>query len=155
MGLELYDKENILDKINKSKRKKLMAFIREHDGEESKIIPAGSSADLPTKRKRDTGTLVIIMVGRNLYNPYRDYWTLIDTLDKDGKETFTKYYKRQSAIVEFLDIQAPAVKVGRKKRVFSDEEKRRIAELHAQGVGIGKIARELKTSNRLIMSLLK
>lgn len=153
----MQDLENIMVKVNKSKRRKLMAFIKEYDKgeEEATIIPAGSRDELPKTKRQDKGTLAIILVGISPYNGKKGLWVLIDTIDKDGKETLTKYYKPAAIIAELVGSPSGRpIKAGRKKRIFTDEEKQRIAELRAQGVGIARIARELKTSNRLIMGVL-
>lgn len=172
--MEMRDEREILSKINKSKRKKLMAFLKEHDDEETVIIPAGSSEDLPKNPRADKGIVGIIMVGRNLYNErYADYWTLIDTIDKEGNESLLKFYKRQSVVAGILFEQTipkskavntydPAKqyvlnreKTGRPRRILSDVEKEQIDGMRADGKSIAEIARKLKASNRFIMNYLK
>lgn len=152
----MQDTHDILGRINKSKRKQLVAFIREKDGgdEEAVIIPAGSRDDLPKDNRHDKGTLAIILLGFSPWSDKRGFWILIDELAQDGKEKLTKYYKSCADVAELVGSpsEAPAQKkAGRKRRILTDEEKKHIDELRAQGVGIAKIARELKTSNRLIM----
>ena len=163
--MDIQDEWEVLDRINKSKRKELMAFLREHQGEEAKIIPAVSRDDIPTNSRKDKGTIAFFFVARNIYDANRmDFFTLIDTLDADKKETLIKLYKQRSTMLKFLGQEeaAPAYdpqkqyvvdreKVGRPKRVLSDSEKAKIDELREQGKGYNAIARELKVSNRLII----
>jgi len=163
----MIDDDGVLERLNKAKRKKLMAFLKQHGTEDSRIIPA---SDLPKNNRTDKGTIAVFFVGQNIYYPeYQDFFCLVDTLDKDGKETFMDFYKRQSVIAELLGIdQTPTAtneptydprtqyiverdKVGRPKRTLSDTEKAKIDELRAQGKGYNAIAKELKVSNRLIM----
>ena len=163
--MDIQDEWEVLDKINKSKRKELMAFLREHQGEGAKIIPAVPRDDIPTNSRKDKGTIAFFFVARNIYDTNRmDFFTLIDTLDADKKETLIKLYKQRSTMLKFLgqeeivpayDPQKQYVvdreKVGRPKRVLSDSEKAKIDELREQGKGYNAIARELKVSNRLII----
>lgn len=174
--MELRDEAEILNKINKSKRKKLMAFIKGHDGEETVIIPAGSSEDLPKNNRADKGTVGIIMVCRNPYNEtHADYWTLVDTIDKEGKESLIQFYKRQSVMAGILfeqptpEVEAKPAntydpdkqyvlsreKTGRPRRILSNVEKKQIDGMREEGKSIAEIARTLKASNRFIIDYLK
>lgn len=163
----MIDEDGVLERLNKSKRKKLMAFIKQHEGtEEARILPAGSMMDFPQNNRKDDGrTVYIFMLAKENYN---GFYTLVDRFDKND-ETFKHLYKRQSRIAELLGIdQTPAAtneptynpktqyivergKVGRPKRTLSDTEKSRIDELRVQGKGYNAIAKELKVSNRLII----
>ena len=165
-GLNVYDEWDVLSKINKSKRKELMAFLKEHQGEEAKIIPAVPRDDIPKDSRKDKGTMAFFFVARNIYHADRmDFFTLVDILDKDKEETFIKLYKQRGDILEFLgqeeavqayDPQKQYIvdreKVGRPKRILSDLEKSQIQALRSQGKGYNAIAKELKISNRLVIS---
>lgn len=174
--MEMRDEREILSKINKSKRKKLMAFMKAHDGERTAIIPAGSTEDLPKNPRADKGTVGIILVCRNPYNEaYADYWTLVDTIDNDCRENLLHFYKRQDAVADILfarpahqtdakpaNVYDPAKqyvlnreKTGRPCRILSDVEKEQIDGMRADGKSIAEIARTLKASNRFIINYLK
>ena len=174
----MVDEYGILEKINKSKRKKLMVWLKQHDTDGAKIIPAINSNDLPKNPKADKGTMALFCTGQSIYSHKQGFWCLVDILDHKGRENFMDFYKRQSAILELMDIEPTEeqqerqegqsdsydpkmqyvisrAKTGRPKRILSESEKEQIAELRAQGKGIAYIARTLKASNRFIMDYLK
>ena len=170
----MVDEYGVLEKINKSKRKKLMAWLKQHDTDGAKIIPGIDSHDLPKNPKADKGTMALFCTGQSIYSGKKGFWCLVDILDHKGKENLMAFYKRQSAMLELMgeptegqqegqsDSYDPKTqyivsraKTGRPRRVLSESEKEQIAELRAQGKGIAYIARTLKASNRLIMDYLK
>ena len=163
----MVDEYGVLEKINKSKRKKLMVWLKQHDTDGAKIIPAIDSNDLPKNPKADKGTMALFCTGQSIYSHKKGFWCLVDILDHKSRENFMDFYKRQSAILELMDIEPTdsydpktqyvisRAKTGRPKRILSESEKEQIAELRAQGKGIAYIARTLKASNRFIMDYLK
>lgn len=170
----MVDEYGILEKINKSKRKKLMAFLKEHDRYEAdfeaRIMPAGSRDDLPESNRKDKGrTIILFLYAQNLYNAeYKDFYTLIDTVD--GEEKLTKAYKRLSAILEFIGVEAEQetqpwhtydptkqylvsrAKAGRPKHIITEAEAQLIRLLRADGLSINAISKQLGISNRQIMA---
>ncbi len=157
----MQDVEGILERINKSKRRLLMKFLNEHDGEEARLLPAGGM--IPESPRKDYGPICLILVARNIYmSDYTDYFTILDTLEQNGSEKFQRFYKRAPEVQHHLfpssEPQPPAVpqkKGGRPRRIFTDEEKKRIRDLHAQGLSIKFLAEIFVTSNRKIMGVLK
>lgn len=160
----MQDCEGILERINKSKRRLLMKFLNEHDGEEARLLPAGGT--IPESPRKDYGPICLILVARNIYlSDYTDYFTILDTLDPDGSEKFQRFYKQAPEVQRYLfpssepmEPQPPTVpkkKGGRPRRIFTDEEKKRIRDLHLQGLGIKFLAEIFVTSNRKIMEVLK
>ena len=170
----MVDEYGILEKINKSKRKKLMAFLKEHDRYEAdfeaKIMPAGSRDDLPESNRKDKGTIIIFFYAQNLYNTeYKDFYTLVDTL-VDGEEKLTKAYKRLPALLEFIGVEAEQEKqpghtydptkqylvsrdkAGRPKHIITEAEAQQIRALRAGGLSINAISKQLGISNRQIMA---
>jgi len=165
-NLNIEDEWDVLSKINKSRRKKLMKFLKEHQGEEARIIPAVPRDDIPKSNKEDRGTMAFFFVSRNVYYKDRmDFFTLVDILDADKKETLIKLYKPKGTMLEFLG-QEEAVpsydpakqyvidreKVGRPRRVLSDSEKLKIRQLRCQGKGYNAIAKEMRISNRRVIN---
>ena len=172
----MVDEYGVLEKINKSKRRKLIAWLKQHDTEGAKIIPAINSNDLPKNPKADKGTMALYCTGQSIYSHGKQgFWCLVDILDHKGREDFMAFYKRQSVMLELMGIELTEerqegqfdsydprtqyvisrAKTGRPKRILSESEKEQVAELRAQGKGIAYIARTLKASNRFIMNYLK
>ena len=65
------------------------------------------------------------------------------------KENFQSFYSRKEKIIEFLGYNN--IRIGRPRKVLSDEEKAKIIELRSKRLGINKIAKELRINNRLVM----
>ena len=173
----MVDEYGILEKINKSKRKKLMAFLKEHDRYEAdfeaRIMPAGSRDDLPESNRKDKGTIILFFYAQNLYNAeYKDFYTLVDTL-VDGEEKLIKAYKRLPALLEFIGVEAEQdeqekqlgqtydptkqyivsrEKAGRPKHIITEEEAQQIRALRADGLSINAISKQMRISNRQIMA---
>lgn len=161
----MIDEERLLPRLNKSKRKELFAFLKEHDREDSRIIHAG---ELPKHNRADGGMIVLIMAGQNIHTEhYKDFWVLIDTLDSDGQETFQKIYKRQSVILELLGaggtrynpvthyvLAREAEGRGRPRRELTQQEKASIDEMRQNGAGLNRIAKELHIGARRVKAYL-
>ena len=172
----MVDEYGILEKINKSKRKKLMSFLKEHDRYEAdfeaRLMPAGSRDDLPESNRKDKGTIILFFYAQNLYNAeYKDFYTLVDTL-VDGEEKLIKAYKRLSALLDFIGIGVEAEqetqpgqtydptkqylvsreKAGRPKHIITEAEAQQIRALRADGLSINAISKQLGISNRQIMA---
>ena len=146
--------DSILTKINKTKRKKLVSFIIDHDRDGKGSLYDASTHYLTTPRQ-DTGTVIIFMLTNSIYQKDTvNFYVLHDTLDKDGRETFKYSHHAPAQIRDFLGIKPPK-KGGRPRRILTDEEKERIKELREQGRGYNAIAKELKVSNRLVIEYCK
>lgn len=81
---------DLLNSINKSKRPALVKFLRERDWSDTKVeILAGN----PTTPREDHGSIMVMVVCHNLYDPSGakwDCWCIHDTILQDGKETITR-----------------------------------------------------------------
>lgn len=142
--------DNILTKINKSKRKKLMSFISDHDRDGRARLFDASTQYLTTPRE-DIGTIILFMITKSKYTEGKtDFFVLLDTIDKSGAETFKHSSQRPERIASFLGIE-PTHKGGRPRRTLTSEEKQKIDALREQGRGYNAIAKELKVSNRLVI----
>ena len=146
--------DSILTKINKSKRKKLVHFIIDHD-KDGKASLFDVSTHVLTTPRQDIGTVIFFMKSNSIYQVgTANFYVLLDTIDKDGKETFKYSHHAPEQISNFLGIKPPK-KGGRPRRTLTDEEKERIRELREQGRGYNAIAKELKVSNRLVIEYCK
>ncbi len=146
--------DSILTKINKSKRKKLMSFISDHDCDGGARLFDASTRYLTTPRE-DTGTVILFMITKSKYTEGEtDFFVLMDTIDKAGREIFKHSSHRPEHIGSFLGIE-PTHKGGRPRRTLTSEEKQKIDALRKQGRGFNAIAKELKVSNRLVIEYCK
>ena len=161
----MIDSEGVLPRLNRSKRKKLFSFLKEHDKGDCRVIPA---SEIPTSNRADNGAVALMMAGQNIYHEeYMDFWVLIDTLDSDGQETFQKIYKRQSVILELLGaggtrynpdtqyvLAREAEGRGRPRRELTQQEKDSIDDMRRQGAGLNRIAKELHIGARKVKAYL-
>lgn len=169
--MDIVDLEYISEKVNQSRREKLMKFLKEHNFE----AQIAALSDFPDKKHHDKGLICLLLVNRNIYHPEKtDFWVLVDNVDlvKDertgkleAKETFRKYWHPKEDIVSFLGCEnnngnsfdpikqyvVERDKVGRPRRLLTDEEKATIRQLREQGMSINKIAQQLRIRNRLVM----
>ena len=146
--------DSILTKINKTKRKKLVSFIIDHDRDGKGNLYDASTRTLTSPRE-DTGTVIFFMLTNSIYRKDTvNFYVLHDTLDKNGRETFKHSSHAPEHIRDFLGIKPPK-KGGRPRRILTDEEKERIRELREQGRGYNAIAKELKINNRLVIEYCK
>ncbi len=169
--MDIVDLEYIAEKVNQSRREKLMKFLKEHNFE----AKLAALSEFPDKKQDDKGLIFLLLINRNIYNPEKtDFWVLVDIVElvKDertgkleAKETFRKYWHYKEDIVEFLGCEnnngnrfdpkkqyvVNRDKVGRPRRVLTDEEKATIRNLREQGMSINKIAQQLRIKNRLVM----
>jgi hypothetical protein len=81
--------DDLLCKINKSKRPALVRFLRERNWSDTRVeILAGN----PTTPREDHGVIMIMVICHNLYDPSGekwDAWCIHDSL-QDGKESITR-----------------------------------------------------------------
>lgn len=158
----MLDDREILPRLNKSKRKKLMSFLDKLDNvPEGEAVLMSAGGELPADNRKDDGRSVYLYVsakgifGGSLY-------LLVDSFTSKGDETFRQMSKKKTAVLELLGVDRTPAELaeekprsGRKRRILTDEEKALIDELHKQGVGIGRIATKLHTSNSRIMEYVK
>lgn len=116
--------DSILTKINKSKRKKLMSFISDHDCDGRARLFDASTHYLTTP-KEDTGTVILLMITKSKYTEGEiDFFVLMDTIDKAGTETFKHSKHQLEHIGSFLGIE-PTYKGGRPRRTLTSDESKR------------------------------
>ena len=160
--METIELEALLELIKQNRRRELVRFLKEHYIEDARIL---LMSRLPDSKSMDKGLLCLLLVNQNVYNSrYEDFWVLFDNISGD-KEIFQKYYKQKAEIVAFLGCEnsndntfdpdkqyvVTREKVGRPRRVLTNEEKSAIRQLREQGMGINKIAKDLQINNRLVM----
>ena len=146
--------DSILTKLKKTKRKKLINFIYDHDRDGRARLYDSSSRYLTTNRE-DEGTVILFMVSQSNYHEgITEFYVLIDTLDIQGRETFQKRSHRIEDIRDFVGIE-PRNKGGRPRKVLTDQEKARIDELRQQSKGYNAIAKELGIGNRIVIEYCK
>jgi hypothetical protein len=159
----MIDDREVLPRLNKSKRKKLMAFLNRVDNvPEGEAVLMSAGGELPADNRKDDGRSIYLYVSaKGIYGG--GLYLLIDSF-RNGDEDFRQMSKKKTAVLELLGVsrtpvepaeEKPRQKPGRKRRVLTDEEKALIDELHQQGIGIGKIATKLHTSNSRIMEYVK
>ena len=155
----MIDDRDVLQRLNKSKRKKLMSFLNQLDNvPEGEAVIMSAGGELPADNRKDDGRTVYLYVSaKGIYGG--GLYLLVDSFTKND-ETFRQMSKKKTAVLELLGVEPaePAEEkkhAGRKKRILTDEEKALIDELHQQGIGIGKIATKLHTSNSRIMEYVK
>lgn len=169
------DYPEFAESINKSKRKKLVSFVRETAKYQADIpvrtvqimtLSGWSEYEKPAKEKRrDSGeirALVKFLDGVVFF--------VIDNLG-DGGEEFRHVCLDEEA-VRFIGASerraapAPTIKKkdgtpfagfngGRKKKELTSEEKARILALRKEGKNVNVIARELHISNRIVSEFVK
>lgn len=158
----------ILDNINKSKRKQLTKYLKQMD------IVRGMRLYSETAlwgARKDRGTLFFFICIPSIVKGQEwELHTVIDTLTDDGVELFKTYksnYDQVAALfVEDKNIDLPTYDpathclypksaFGRPRAELSDEEKAKIRELRAMGMGYNKIAIKLHRNNRVIINYCK
>lgn len=154
----MIDDREILPRLNKSKRKKLMSFLNQLDNvPEGEAVIMSAGGELPADNRKDDGRSVYLYVSaKGIYGG--GLYLLVDSFTKND-ETFRQMSKKKTAVLELLGVDKPPAeekkRAGRKKRILTDEERAMIDELHQQGIGIGRIATRLHTSNSRIMEYVK
>ena len=169
------DYPTFADSINKSKRNKLVSFVRETAKYQADIpvrtvqvmaLSGWSEYEKPAKEKRrDSGEIralvkfrdgVVFFVIDNLGNGGEEFRHVC--LDEEAVRFIVKAAERQTS--------APTIKKkdgtpfagfngGRKKKELTDEEKERILALRKAGNNVNVIARELHISNRIVSEFVK
>ncbi len=169
------DYPTFADSINKSKRKKLVSFVRETAKYQADIpvrtvqimtLSGWSEYEKPAKEKRrDSGeirALVKFLDGVVFF--------IIDNLGDDGREEL-RHVCFDEETVRFIgaaERQAPAPTIkkkdgtpfagfngGRKRKTLTDEEKAQILALRKAGNNVNVISRELHISNRIVSEFVK
>lgn len=145
-----------LELVNQSRRKKLLAAMKERDGEDARAFIRWTEHNEPKTNREDKGAVMVQLVCRNRYTPTRfDFWTFVDVI-ADGEETLTHFYQRLADVQEFAvnpkeAYIVPRKKTGRPRRELTAEERGRLDALRQAGLSINAIAKELHISNRLVM----
>ena len=167
----MYTVTEILERINKSRRPRLAAFLRERDSEDARVDVNESA--FPASPRADRGTLVLVMTTPNPYHEgVVDFYAVSDTIAAKGQsgqsEIFAHFYRRRDGILELLGAEQPAQptydpsasylvsreKAGRPRHDLTDEDVASIRALHAEGWGINRLATRYHVSNRRIIALL-
>lgn len=159
--------------INKSKRKKLVSFVRETAKYQADIpvrtvqimtLSGWSEYEKPAKEKRrDSGEIRALVKFRE--------GVVFFVIDNLGDEEEFRHVCLDEDAVRFIgaeerQVPAPTIKKkdgtpfagfngGRRKKELTDEEKARILALRKAGNNVNVIARELHISNRIVSNFVK
>lgn len=167
--------------INKSKRKKLVDFVKrerlnlrmpEREVEVMPLCGWYEYADPAKERRKDSGEIKAFIRMKNVV------FMIFDKLE-DGKEdcscitfdaelfeflgdslaaaavTQTQTQPQPSQIVKKDGTPFAGFNGGRRKKVLTAEEKARIVEMRKEGKNVNMIARDLHISNRVISEFVK
>jgi hypothetical protein len=162
--------------INKSKRKKLVDFVKrarlelrmpEREVEVMPLCGWYEYEDPAKERRKDSGEIKAFVKMKNVV------FMVFDKLE-DGKEdcscitfdaTLFEFLGESLAAAAVTPTQQPILKKdgtpfagfrgGRKKKSLTDEEKARIIAMREEGKNVNEIARELHISNRVISEFVK
>lgn len=167
------------DSINKSRRKKLVDFVKrarlelrmpEREVEVMPLCGWYAYADPVKERRKDSGEIkafvkmkdVVFMVFDKLEDGAEDFSCLVfdkmlfDFLGESlAAAAVTPQPTQQPQIVKKDGTPFAGFNGGRKKRGLTAEEKARIREMRKAGKNINAIARELHISNRVISEFVK
>lgn len=165
--------------INKSKRKKLVDFVKrerlnlrmpEREVEVMPLCGWYEYADPAKERRKDNGEIkafikmkdVVFMVFDKLEDGAEDFSCLVfdkmlfDFLGESlAAAAVTPQPTQQPQIVKRDGTPFAGFHGGRKRKVLTDAEKARILELRKAGHNVNAIARELHISNRVISEFVK
>ncbi|WP_298589456.1 hypothetical protein [uncultured Selenomonas sp.] len=163
------DYPEFAESINKSKRRKLVEYIRKE--RTYKRVPERAIQVIPlygwfedNNSRRDSGEIRAFVKIQDIV------FMIIDNL-VDGKEEFHRTLIDEE-IIRFIGASerraapAPTIKKkdgtpfagfngGRKKKELTSEEKARILALRKEGNNVNVIARELHISNRIVSEFVK
>ena len=168
------DYPTFADSINKSKRKKLVSFVRETAKYQADIpvrtvqimtLSGWSEYENPAKEKRhDSGEIRALAKFREGV-----VFFVIDNLGDSGEE-FRHVCLDEDAVrfigAEERQVPAPTIKKkdgtpfagfngGRRKKELTAEEKAQILAMREEGKNVNVIARELHISNRIVSEFVK
>lgn len=164
--------------INKSRRKKLVDFVKrerlnlrmpEREVEVMPLCGWYAYADPVKERRKDSGEIkafvrmkdVVFMVFDKLEDGAEDFSCLVfdkmlfDFLGESIAAAAVTSQPQQSQIVKKDGTPFAGFNGGRKKRGLTAEEKARIREMRKAGKNVNAIARELHISNRVISEFVK
>ena len=154
--------EELTEKLNKGQRSKFFNHLGKIiDGEKNVRIYLMS--EFPTEKKKDTRPITIFVICD------KKFYTLTDIPKKNQNEEClidenTKKKDLDNFLMginpdektEYVNIMVKRDKIGRKKRVLTDDEKKKINELSKiKGETINDIAKEMHISNRVVMQYLR
>lgn len=174
----IVDYPTFAESINKSRRKKLVDFIKrarldlrmpEREVEVMPLCGWYEYEDPAKERRKDNGEIKAFVKMKNVV------FMIFDKLE-DGAEDFSRLAFDQT-LFEFLGESLAAAAVtpqpqqpqivkkdgtpfagfngGRRKKELTDEEKARIREMRKAGKNVNAIARDLHISNRVISEFVK
>ena len=165
--------------INKSRRKKLVDFATQErkrvrmPEREVEVMPLCGwyeYADPAKERRKDSGEIkafirmkdVVFMVFDKLEDGAEDFSCLVfdkmlfDFLGESlAAAAVTQTQPQPSQIVKKDGTPFAGFNGGRKRKVLTEAEKARIAEMRKDGKNVNAIARELHISNRVISEFVK
>ena len=173
--------DDILKKINQTRRYKLAGYINAHTDYEYYILDFKHDA-LPRSKDKD-GQIVLAVKTKNPETVVTDAWRIVvdEVTYDDGPHSkatdrhhFFEHKTRVRLLEKVFDAAFPedeqkapekaesapekafaGWKGGRPRRTLSDDERAAIIEKRAAGASINKIAAEMHISNRLIASVVK
>ena len=152
--------DELLDKVNKTRRKELVKFLHENYSEQGTCIIERIGGNELTDSRHDNGQIILLVICRSIY--YKDVmnvWSITDTLDNNMQETFSKGFIRCNDLIDMMKAAGGIKKRridgahagGRPVRTLDDTERQRIDKERAEGKSINSIAKGMGISNRLVM----
>lgn len=155
----IYTVDEVLERINKSRRKKLVSFLRDFVRYEDE---AGVDITLPESPRSDTGDLMLVLRAPNRYQPGQvAIYAVYDRIFRE-EENFCTFYRDRAALLDFLGAEpAPAapVKIRRESTgrpvLYGEESAATVQRLRAEGESIRGIAAALGMSTATVQKLIK
>lgn len=170
----IVDYPTFAESINKSKRKKLVDFVKrarldlrmpEREVEVMPLCGWYEYEDPAKERRKDSGEIkafvkiqdVVFMIFDKLENGAEDFSYIIfddDLVDFIG-DSLADVAETPPQILKKDGTPFAGFRGGRKKKSLTDEEKARIIAMRDEGKNVNVIARELHISNRVISEFVK
>lgn len=156
----LYTVDEALERIKKSRRKKLAAFLRDYVNEDEARID-GKLSESP---RSDAGEIMFVLRAPNRYQPGRvAIYAVYDRIFRE-EEQFCYFYRDRAAFLDFLGAEQPVppaapVKIRRESPgrpiVYGAESVAEVQRLRAEGESIRGIAATLGMSTATVQKLMR